>query len=155
MSNARTVAMAAGVLAACAVGGQAMGDEGGVPFWLSGQYASFAAVTQKPGFYLASFVWYENGTANQSKTFQRAGLATAGLDTSTPVIFLSPTFVPDVKVLSGRPAFSIAFGGGYGSTTADIVGPAGTMVLHQTDTVWGITDLFPLISLSWASGVHN
>jgi hypothetical protein len=155
MPDRRKVAMCIVGLAAVGIGGRAVADEGGVPFWLSGQFASFAAVPPSPGFSMPVMVFYDNGSADRSKTFERAGIVVSGLNSSTPVIFLSPTFVPNVKVLRGRPSLSLGFGGGYASTSAGITGPMGNQTLERTNTVWGITDLGPLISLSWASGVNN
>jgi hypothetical protein len=51
--------------------GHARGDQGGIPFWVSGQYASLAAVPQDPGVYLPVMVYYFQVSASVSKTFQR------------------------------------------------------------------------------------
>lgn len=134
----------------------ARADEGGVAFWLSGQYASFAAVPQEPGWYLPTMFYYYDAGASGSKSFPRGATIDAGLDTQVPLLFIVPTFVPDVKILGGRPAFSVAFGGGYNETSADVsLSAIGTRTLNRTDSLWGITDLYPLVSVAWNQDVHN
>ena len=132
-------------------------DEGGVPFWLSGQFASFAAVPAEPGWYLPTMFYYYNGSASGSKSFPRAGTIDTGLDTQTPLLFINPTFVPDGTIFGGgRPSFSVAFGGGYNETSADVsVSALGGRTLNRSDSLWGITDLYPLVSVAWNAGVHN
>ena len=116
--------LAAAVIVAAVVtlapGDGARADEGGVAFWLSGQYASFAAVPQEPGWYLPTMFYYYNASAGGSKSFPRGTTISLGLDTQVPLLFIVPTFVPDVKILGGQPAFSVGFGGGYNETSADV-----------------------------------
>lgn len=134
----------------------ARADEGGVAFWLSGQYASFAAVPQEPGWYLPTMGYYYNGSASASKSFPRGTTISSGLDAQAGLMFIVPTFVPDVKILGGQPAFSIAFGGGYAETSADVsLAAIGTRSVNRFDSLWGITDLYPVVSVAWAQGVHN
>ena len=48
-------------------------------------------------------------------------------------------------------------GFGYGKNTPDAVfsfSPRGT-ARYRRDSVWGFTDLYPVVSLAWSSGVHN
>jgi hypothetical protein len=131
-------------------------DEGGVPFWLSGQFASFAAVPPEPGWYLPTMFYYYNGDASGSKSFPRGDTISAGLDTQVPLLFIVPTWVPEMKILRGQPSFSVAFGGGHNETSADVsVSPVGTRTLNRSDSLWGITDLYPLVSVAWNTDVHN
>lgn len=134
----------------------ARADEGGVPFWLSGQFASFAAVPPEPGWYLPTMFYYYNGDASRSKSLPRGTTISAGLDTQAPLLFLVPTWVPDMKILGGQPSFSVAFGGGHNETSADVsVSRVGTRTLNRSDSLWGITDLYPLVSVAWNTDVHN
>ena len=129
-------------------------DEGGVAFWLSGQFASFAAVPPDPGWYLPTVGYYYNGSASSSKSFPRGTTISSGLDAQAGLMFIVPTFVPDVKVLGGQPSFSVAFGGGYAETSADVsLAAGGTRTLNRFDSLWGITDLYPLVSVAWTQGV--
>ena len=139
-----------------ASGDGARADEGGVAFWLSGQYASFAAVPQEPGWYLPTMFYFYTGDASGSKSFPRGATISAGLDTHAPLLFIAPTFVPDVKLLGGQPAFSVSFGGGYNATSADVsLSAGGTRTVNRSDSIWGITDLYPLASVAWKKDVHN
>ncbi len=134
----------------------ASGDEGGVPFWTSGQYASVAAVPQAPGWYLPTMFYYYSGSAGRTKSFPRGVTLSTGLRSRSPTLFLTPTFVPDVKLLDGRPAVSLTAGAGYDDTAADLaVSASGTRTFNRTDTLWGATDLYPAVSLAWTHAVHN
>ncbi len=133
---------------------RARADEGGIPFWFSGQYASFAAVPEKPGLYLPVMAYYFQGSTDLSKTLQRGEIVAAGLRSKAPLVFISPTFVPDAKFLGGRPSFSMGWGGGYNWASAEITGPMGNQI-STSDSLWGITDLYPLASLAWGGELNN
>src|SRR5262249_44996975 len=70
-------------------------------------------------------------------------------------IIAQPTYAPETKVAGGQMAVGIGIGYGKNTTEADItVSPRGTEV-NRSDSVWGWTDLYPVVSLAWTSGVHN
>lgn len=144
-------------LAVLVVGGSAAADEGGVPFWLSGQFASLAAVPQSPGISVPVMFYYYQGNTDPdpSKAVQRSGKVTANLKVREPILYLSPTWVPNFEFLGGRPAFSLTFGMGRDRETGDIAGPMGGQFVTRTDSAWGITDLYPLVSLAWQRGINN
>ena len=56
-----------------------LADEGGVPFWMSGQYASMAAVPTQPGWSLVLMPYIYSGSADKSKNFQHGTSVNAGL----------------------------------------------------------------------------
>lgn len=144
------VAMAAAMAPALA-----LADEGGVPFWFSGQYASLAAVPATPGWSLPSQGYYYDGDASRTKSFPHGDSITAGLKSRLPLVLTQPTFAPEAKLWGGQLAFGLGFGYGKNWTDADLVlSPRGTE-LNRSDSVWGFTDLYPIASLAWASGVHN
>src|SRR2546423_13487742 len=58
----------------------ARADEGGVSFWLPGQYGSFAAVAPTPGFALPFVSYYYQGSAGASTPLQRGGTLDFGVD---------------------------------------------------------------------------
>jgi len=140
-----------------ASGSRTFADEGGVPFWLSGSYASFAAVPQDLGWYLPTMFYYYSGSASGSKSFTRGAVITAGLDTKSPLLFLSPTFVPNATFLGGRPSFSLTFGGGRNETSASATLSAlgATIATNRSDSVSGMTDLNPAVSVAWSKDFHN
>jgi hypothetical protein len=156
VSLKRSVAAGAAVLATLGMGmgRPVLADQGGIPFWVSGQFASLAAVPQDPGIYLPVMVYYFQGSASVSKTFQRGTTIAAGLESKAPLMLLSPTYVPDVKIVGGRPAFSIGFAGGYNWASAELTGPMGNPV-SSSDAVWGISDLYPMINLAWGGALNN
>jgi len=131
-------------------------DEGGVAFWLSGQYASFGATPQAPGLYVPVMSYFYHGEAAGGVEFERGGIS-LNLKAYTPLTFIVPTFVPDIKLLGGTPSIGMAFGGGYnrteGSVSLTILGRSFTR--KRVDDVWGMMDLYPTANLAWNSGVNN
>lgn len=143
------------VASACALAAGARADEGGVPFWFSGQYASLAAVPATPGWSLPMQAYYYDGKASGGKSFPRGDSVATGLKSRMPLILAQPTYAPETKVLGGQLALGVGFGYGKNTTDADVtVSPRGT-ALDRSDTAWGFTDLYPIASLAWSSGVHN
>ena len=133
----------------------ARADEGGVPFWFSGQYASLAAVPATPGWSLPIQGYYYNGNASGSKSFARGDSVALGLKSRLPLLLAQPTYAPDAKQLGGQLAVGVGFGYGKNTTQADVsVSPRGTE-LNRSDSVWGFTDFCSVLSLAWTSGVHN
>ena len=135
----------------------ARADEGGVAFWLSGQYASFSAAPQPPGFYLPVMSYFYHGEAGASVGIERGGEFGVSLKSDVPLTFIAPTFVPDIKILGGQPSIGMAFGGGYsrteGTATLTILGRKFNRT--RVDDFWGVTDLYPTVNLAWNAGVNN
>ena len=141
--------------AALALSVPARADEGGVPFWISGQYASLAAVPATPGWSLPMQGYFYSGDAAASKSFPRGDSVATGLSSGMPLALFQPTYAPETKVLRGQLAFGVAFGFGRNTTDADVsLSPRGTEV-GRSDAVPGFTDLYPIASLAWTSGVYN
>ena len=131
----------------------ARADEGGVPFWFSGQYASLAAVPATPGWSLPMQGYYYGGDA--FKAFTRGDSITLGLKTRLPLVLTQPTYAPDTKLLGGQFAVGVGFGYGLNTTQTDASVSSLGIALGRSDSVWGFTDLYPIASLAWSSGVHN
>lgn len=68
------------LLAGVTMGGAPLvsADEGGVAFWLSGQFSSFSAVPAEPGTSVALIPYYTNGNSGNTRTFVRQGRLSAG-----------------------------------------------------------------------------
>ncbi len=132
-------------------------DEGGVPFWLSGTYSSMSAVPEQPGWYMPTQLYYYNGSADATKTFQRGNSANLGLSSQVALIFFTPTWVPNEKWFGGQPSFSLTFGGGWNSTSASLSSSTvnGTQTLDRSDTDSGGMDLYPQAQIAWTSGSNN
>jgi hypothetical protein len=142
------------VMSAGGFAAPATADEGGVSFWLPGQYASFAAIAPAPGFSLPMQSYYYSGSAGASKALNRGGQVSFGVDTEFFGQFIVPTWTPDTRVLGARPSFSVAFFPGWNRTSADV--GLGPLSASRTDSVTGFGDLYPTAQLFWnEGGVHN
>ena len=144
------------LLAAAALGStQVCADEGGVPFWFSGQFASLAAVPAAPGWSLVASPYYYNGSASKSTTLQKGDTATAGLKSSAPLLLLQPGYAFEEKIWGGQPYVGVGWGPGYNSTTADVTLSRPAISGSRSDSITGGTDLYPFASLAWAKGNDN
>jgi len=133
----------------------ARADEGGVPFWFSGAYASLAAVPATPGWSLVTLPYYYNGSADKSKTFQRGDTLTAGLKSDVALLFFQAGYAAESKVLDGQPYVGLGWGPGYNRTSADITLSQPALNVGRADTITGGTDLYPVASLGWTKGDNN
>jgi hypothetical protein len=134
---------------------QACADEGGVPFWFSGQYASLAAAPATPGWSLPMQGYYYSGDASRSKNFTRGDLVTLGLDSQTPLLLFQPSYAPETKLFGGQLSIGLGFGFGRNSTDADISVNPSDIVIRRSDSLSGFTDLYPVANLAWNDGANN
>lgn len=138
--------------------GAARADESGVSFWLPGQMGSLAAAPSDPGWSLPVAYIYTSVEADASRSFPLAGRITLGLDSKVDLFLFSPTYTFAQPVAGGQAAVGISFGGGRVKTSINgtLSGPGGSTVSgSETDTLWGVADLYPTASLKWTRGVHN
>ncbi len=136
----------------------AKADEGGVSFWLPGQYGSLAAVPGEPGWSLALIYYHASVGAGGSKEFSRGEQLTAGLDVSEDLLIAMPTYVFSTPVLGGQA--SVAIAAVYGNVGVDVnallSGPGGAVISgSETDSNTAFGDLFPTASLRWNHGSNN
>ena len=82
--------LCAGMLLAAA-STMCVADEGGVSFWLPGQYGSFAAVPGDPGWSLPVVYYHSSVDAGAGAPFRRGGQVTAGLDVRADLVIAVPT----------------------------------------------------------------
>lgn len=134
-------------------GPSAFADEGGVSFWLPGQYGSFAAVAPSPGWSLPLVFYNYGGSAGAGHLLQRGHLLSSGLSTSFDGLFIAPTYTLDATVLGARPSFSVAFAPSYGGSSATV--DRGPLSASRSDSLFGSSDLYPTAQLYWNAGVHN
>jgi hypothetical protein len=130
-------------------------DQGGVPFWLSGQYASQAATPQSPGWSLDNSFNYDSGSASASKSFSIGNAFVAGLKSQSSVVSIQPTYTPAAPILGASLSLGLAFGGGYNTVTVDASSSRRGRTVRQSDAVWGFSDLAPLVTLTWTKGNNN
>ena len=83
-------------------------DEGGVSFWLPGQYGSFAAVPGDPGWSLPLVYYHSSSDAGADRAFRRGGAITAGLDVTADLLFAIPTYVFSTPVAGGQASVGMA-----------------------------------------------
>ncbi|MEA3419364.1 MAG: transporter [Campylobacterota bacterium] len=138
------------------ISASSMADEGGVSFWLPGQYGSFAASQSEPGWSMAS-IYYHN-SSDSEKTFTRGLNLTAGLDVSQDLLLLSPTYVFNDPLWGGQASVSLtALYGRVGVNVSAVLSDSQghTISGSQSDTLTAFGDLYPAASLKWNEGVHS
>ncbi|WP_231759675.1 SphA family protein [Microbulbifer elongatus] len=128
-------------------------DEGGVSFWLPGQYASFSAIAPTSEWSLPMQTYYYSGSAESTRALTRGNLLSFGLDTDFAAQFLVPTYSPDKQILGARPSLSLALFPGYADTSAVVA--TELFRQRQSDSVSGFGDLYPTLQLFWNHGTHN
>jgi hypothetical protein len=156
MQTERLKYAAAALLAAAST--VSVADEGGVSFWLPGQYGSFAAVPGEPGWSLPLIYFHTDVDAGASRSFARGGLVRSGLDVKADLLLAVPTYVFTEPVLGAQASVSVA--GLYGYTKvgidATLTGPGGgTLTGSRSDSLTSVGDLYPSASLRWNRGIHN
>ncbi len=147
-------------------------DEGGVSFWLPGQFGSLAAVPAQPGWSFTSVFYFTNVSASGAVAASRQITLgrfnptvnvdfNATLRARIPADFLGTTYVFATPVLGGQLAMGLT--GAFGLPTASINGiltaSVGGFPLTRFGTIedsrMAFADLYPMISLRWNHGVHN
>ena len=150
----------------------ARADESGVSFWLPGLFGSLAAVPQTPGWSLGSVYYHTSvgasGNAAGSREIQIGRFPATvnvnlnvNLNAQADLLLLSPTYTFATPVLGGQ--FAAGFMGVFGRNSVDLNGTltagVGPFTTTQTgslsDSLTGVGDLYPMVSLKWNSGVHN
>jgi hypothetical protein len=137
---------------------RACADEGGVSFWLPGNFGSFVAAPGDPGWTLPIIYYYTSADAGADKTFPRAGRVTAGVDASGSFVFVAPTYTLTTPVAGGQASWglAVAFGHLNADVDATLTGPLGSVLSgSESDARTGVSDFYPTASLKWNRGVHN
>ena len=132
-----------------------LADEGGVPFWMSGQYASMAAVPMSTGWSLVAMPYVYSGKADTSKTFQHGTSLNAGVSARESLILMQLGYVGEEKILGGQPYLGIGWGPGSNTTSASISVVNPSTQFNRSNTSNGSTDIYPLASLTWNQGNNN
>ncbi|OWF65561.1 hypothetical protein B6A14_07155 [Polynucleobacter hirudinilacicola] len=132
-----------------------LADEGGVPFWMSGQYASMAAVPSQPGWSLVLMPYIYSGSADKSKNFQHGQSINAGLSARESIFLFQLGYSAEEKILGGQPYVGIGWGPGSNTTTAFASVSSVNTEFNKANSVTGSTDIYPLASLAWNKGNNN
>lgn len=141
----------------CLTGSQVVvADEGGSAFWLSGQYASMAAVPSTPGWSLVTMPYIYSGKADKSKVSQNGNSVNAGLSTRESIILFQLGYSSEKKIFGAQPYIGVGWGPGANSTSAfaSINANRGSE-LNRSNSVVGVQDIYPLATLAWNKGNNN
>jgi hypothetical protein len=158
------------LLALCA--SRANADEGGVGFWLPGEFGSLAAAPQVPGWAIGIVNIYESigasGAVAAAREITIGNLKSTvnvnlnlNLAGKADLVLVSPSYVFATPVLGGQ--FAVSLAGAVGRPSADINGTltlsAGPLTVTKegeiSDARWGASDLYPQASLRWNNGVNS
>lgn len=135
--------------------GIARADEGGTPFWQSGQFASMAAVPDTPGWTLSVNPYYYNGGTDSLSKTQRGATVTTGTKSFSPIVYVQPGYAFETKILGGTPFLAVSWGSGQARTTTETSTSATRSDIGRGESVWGGTDISPFASIAWNSGNNN
>jgi hypothetical protein len=140
-------------------GGAAVADEGGVGFWLPGQFGSFAAAPySQPGWSLEYTYYHAKAAGGGGVGFPRGGILQLGVNSPSDLLLVTPTYVLETPIWGAQAAFGVSALLGRNSTAASatLTGPGGATISGaRSDDVVGFGDLAPTASLSWSKDVHN
>jgi hypothetical protein len=137
---------------------RAAADQGGVSFWLPGQFASLAAVPGVPGWGIAFLYYHSSVSAGRNRQFDIGGRIQAGLDADANLGLVQPSYTFATPVLGGQltVALAAAIGNMSAGVQATLTGPNGNTISgSRTDERTGFSDLYPLAMLKWNDGVNN
>ncbi|WP_020207812.1 SphA family protein [Gilvimarinus chinensis] len=137
----------------------ALADEGGVSFWLPGQFGSFSAAPVSEGWSLGAVYYHLSADAESSREFPLGGNIVAGLDTRADLLFLAPSYAFSDPIWNGG-QLSLSITGVAGQVDVAVDSTltrvdSTTATRHLSDSSSGIGDLYPAATVRWNSGVHN
>jgi hypothetical protein len=147
-------------------------DEGGVSFWLPGQYGSLAAVPQTPGWSLGAIYYHTTvsagGDVAAARQIQIGRFSptvnvnlNASLSGQADMAVLAPTYTFASPVFGGQLALSVAsiYGRNAASISGTLTAAVGPIVTTRTgtidDSLTAFGDLYPTMTLRWNQGVNN
>jgi hypothetical protein len=136
----------------------AQADDGGISFWLPGQFGALAAVPTEPGWSLPFTYYHVKASEGADTPFPRGGRTTLGVDAKADLLFGGPTYTFAEPVIGAQAAVSMIAAVGRSSISVDatLTGPRGRSFSGGTDdSLDGGSDVFMLGTLKWNHGVHN
>jgi hypothetical protein len=147
-------------------------DEGGVSFWVPGQFGSLAAAPQTPGWQFAT-VYYHTSVRGDGEV-AAARQATVGrfnptvnidlnasLKARVDLIFQAANYTFATPVLGGQLTLGMTGAGGHNDTSINgtLTASVGPLSVTRSGTIsderFGFADLYPMATLRWNHGVHN
>ena len=82
--------------------GQARADEGGVSFWLPGQYGSFGAMASNPGWSFETIYYRQSPSAQAGVNFTRGGGLQVGVKSPVDLVMFTPTYTFETPIFGAR-----------------------------------------------------
>src|SRR5215469_9141944 len=103
-ASLRHFASVVAVLLTVPVVEDAAADEGGVSFWLPGQYGSLAATASQPGWQFEATFYHATAEASAGMNFARGGGIQVGVQSPSDFVMYTPTYVFATPVLGAQVA---------------------------------------------------
>ena len=157
-------AAVAALFVAAAFAEPSRADEGGISFWLPGQFGNLAAVPGEPGWSLATVYYHASvrdagGVAAASEITVGRFNPTVNLNPNvterTDIILLSPTYTFATPVLGGQLAVGVTGVFGRNTVRLDDALTASVRQGSISDLLVGAGDLYPIAAMRWNAGVNN
>lgn len=136
----------------------AVADEGGLSFWLPGQFASLAATPLTPGWSWATIYLHTDVASGAGAQFPRGGRVDVGISGRGDLAAYGPTYVFATPVLGAQASVSVLGIAGRNHASADLslTGPLGnTIGVNRTQELTSYGDVIAQVALKWNHGVHN
>jgi hypothetical protein len=136
----------------------ALADEGGVSFWLPGQFGSLAATPGVPGWAFAVLYIHPSVNAGAGASFPRGGRIDVGINGRGDLVAFGPTYTFATPFLGAQASASLLgiAGRNEGSVTASLTGPLGNTISgSRTQALTSFGDVIPQVTLKWNQGVNN
>jgi hypothetical protein len=152
----------------------AAADEGGVSFWIPGQFGSLAAAPQQPGWSFADTYYHTSVSAGGDVAIGRevelgalSRTATVNLNLNANVNaridmdFATFAYVFATPVLGGQLGVSMTGAGGSNSTSVNgtLTASLGPLTVTRSGSIGdardGFSDLYPMATLRRNAGVNN
>ena len=130
-------------------------DQGGVSFWVPGQFGSFAAVSSEPGFSLTTTGYTYMGSTDASRAFPRGRRIVLGVDTTFNSVWFCPVYTAATPFLGGQFAFSVTGFYAYNLMSGRVQLQPSNLFVKRGDTLRNVGDLIPMAQVFWARGDHN
>ena len=133
-------------------------DDGGISFWLPGQFGALAAAPTEPGWSLPLIYYHASAKDDGNKGIPQGGRNTFGLKAKADLLFISPTYTFTEPLLGAQASVSVvtAVGRSEGSVDISLTRTGGRSFSAATDdSLKGASDVFLLGTLKWNRGVHN
>src|SRR5215470_667964 len=108
------------LVASLGFGPTANADQSGTPFWVSGQFASLAAVPPSPGWSVNVTAYGYDGSVSGEKQLPIGASITVGSKERAPSLTIEPGYAPSQALFGGQPFISMSFGLGGNRTQADL-----------------------------------